>query len=193
MRLYDAQGCRLYLTLDERHAFLRAAETSERSTRTFCMTLAYSGCRISEALALTVNRVDFGAGVLVFESLKKRREGVYRAVPIPPAILDALDLVHGVREAQGRSKGQDLRLWPVSRATASRRIAQVMRLAGIQGPQASAKGLRHGFGVQAVSVGIPLNLVQRWLGHAQMSTTAIYANAVGSEEQAMVARMWHQE
>jgi integrase/recombinase XerD len=41
------------------------------------------------------------------------------------------------------------------------------------------KGLRHGFGVQAVSAGIPLNLVQRWLGHSQLSTTAIYANAVG--------------
>jgi integrase/recombinase XerD len=26
-------------------------------------------------------------------------------------------------------------------------------------------------------------MVQKWLGHAQLTTTAIYANAVGEEEQ----------
>jgi hypothetical protein len=44
------------------------------------------------------------------------------------------------------------------------------------GPHASPKGVRHGFGVAAA---IPLNLVQKWLGHAQLSTTAIYADTVG--------------
>ncbi|MEA3152395.1 MAG: integrase/recombinase XerD, partial [Gammaproteobacteria bacterium] len=28
--------------------------------------------------------------------------------------------------------------------------------------------LRHGFGVAAVTAGVPLNLVQKWLGHAQL-------------------------
>jgi hypothetical protein len=64
--------------------------------------------------------------------------------------------------------------------------------AGIEGPQASPKGLRHGFGVQAVSSGVPLNMVQKWLGHAQLSTTAIYADAVGAEEKSIMDRMWVQ-
>ena len=34
------------------------------------------------------------------------------------------------------------------------------------------------------------NLVQKWLGHAQLTTTAIYANPVGEEEQSIAARMW---
>jgi integrase/recombinase XerD len=42
------------------------------------MTLAYAGCRLSEAVALTADRVDLVAGVLVFESLKKRRTGIFR-------------------------------------------------------------------------------------------------------------------
>jgi site-specific recombinase XerD len=50
--------------------------------------------------------------------------------------------------------------------------------------------LRHGFGVKAVSSGIALNMIQKWLGHAQLSTTALYADAVGQEEQATAARMW---
>ena len=57
-------------------------------------------------------------------------------------------------------------------------------------PQVSPKGLRHGFGVAAVTTGIPLNMVQKWLGHAQLSTTAIYADAVGVEEKSIASRMW---
>jgi integrase len=71
---------------------------------------------LTEALALTADRVDLAAGVLVIESLKKRSTGIYRAVPVPPALLDALDLVHGVREPQSqRGKGRGVRLWPWSR------------------------------------------------------------------------------
>ena len=65
-----------------------------------------------------------------------------------------------------------------------------MEAADLHGPHATPKGLRHGFGIQAVSAGIPLNLVQKWLGHAQLSTTAIYADAVGEEEQSIASRMW---
>jgi integrase/recombinase XerD len=57
------------------------------------------------------------------------------------------------------------------------------------GPPASPKGLRL-FAGAAGSVGISLDLVQKWLGHAQLSTTAIYADAVGADEQSIAARMW---
>ena len=99
----------------------------------------------------------------------------------PPALLGALDMVHGVFEREARrGKGRAVRLWPWSRMTGWRAVHAVMRAAGLDGPQASPKGLRHGFGVSA---GIPLNLVQKWLGHAQLTTTtAIYADAVGAEE-----------
>jgi len=190
--LYDAGGARKYLTESERATFLREAEKAEREVRTLCGTLAYAGCRISEALALTADRVDFAQGVLVFESLKKRKRGVYRAVPVPPALLDALDLVHYIRAAQkGKDAGKKTLLWPWSRATAWRRVKEVMEAAGLKDPaSATPKGLRHSFGVAAVSKGIPLNLVQRWLGHAQLSTTAIYADAVGAEEKNIASRMW---
>ena len=74
--------------------------------------------------------------------------------------------------------------------TGWRAVHKVMTAAGLTGPHASPKGLRHGFGVRAVSEGISLNLVQKWLGHAQLTTTAIYADAPGEEEQSIAARMW---
>jgi integrase/recombinase XerD len=106
-------------------------------------------------------------------------------VPVPPALLDALDL----RELQARrGKGRGVRLWPWSRMTGWRAVHAVMAVAGLDGRQASPKGLRHGFGVAAVSAGIPLNLVQKWLGHAQLTAT-IYADATGAEEKDIVRRI----
>ena len=81
--LFDQAGNRKYLTHDERKAFLKAADRAPREVRTFCHLLHFSGCRISEALALTYDRVDFTDGTVTFESLKKRRGGVYRSVPVP--------------------------------------------------------------------------------------------------------------
>jgi integrase/recombinase XerD len=125
-------------------------------------------------------------------SLKKRKAGVHRQVPVPPELLDTLDMVHGIREIQrkGRSRLKE-RLWTWSRMTAWRKMDALIKVAGIpDGPRASPKGLRHGFGVTAVSKGIALNMVQKWLGHSQLTITAIYANAVGEEEQNIASRMW---
>jgi integrase/recombinase XerD len=131
--LYDALGRRLYLTPGEREAFLRTALGHDRPVRTFCSVLYYTGCRISEALHLTPRRVDFADQVLIIESLTKRRPGVYRAVPVPPALLDTLDMVHGLKEIQrrGRRRELDQPLWSWSRTTAWRRVVAVMKQADI--------------------------------------------------------------
>src|SRR3954454_9900642 len=153
MQLHDGEGRRLYLTEAERRAFSAAAAQARREVRLCVGVLHATGCRISEALGLTAERIDLAGRVIVFESLKKRRRGIYRAVPVPPELLDALDLVHGIREVQRRSQAQaKALLWPWSRMTAFRRVQEVIAAAGIpDGPHACPKGLRHGFGVQAVS------------------------------------------
>jgi integrase/recombinase XerD len=33
-------------------------------------------------------------------------------------------------------------------------------------------------------------MVQKWLGHADLATTAIYADAVGAEAKEIAQRMW---
>jgi hypothetical protein len=45
-------------------------------------------------------------------------------------------------------------------------------------------------GVHAISSGVPLNMLSKWMGHATLEVTAIYANALGAEEQSIAARMW---
>jgi integrase/recombinase XerD len=191
--LHDTEGNRKYLTKAERQAFLKAVLQEERDRRTFCEMLHYSGARISEVLALTIGRVDLDNNAVTFESLKKRRKGIFRTVPLPPDFIERLDLVHGIRQRQRQGKTQEL-LWTFSRPTGWRTIKRVMSRAGITTQSAAtAKGLRHGYGVAAVTREIPLNMVQKWLGHANIATTAIYTNALGEEERQIASRMWEKE
>ncbi len=147
MDLYDKHGHRKYLTASQWVAFLRAADSAAPEVYTFCRTLAYSGARISEALALTADRIDSADGLLILESLKKRKRGIYRAVPVPPDFLRLLADVHDLAAArQEPDSGRGVRLWTLSRCSAWRRVCEVMDAAAITGMHATPKGLRHGFG-----------------------------------------------
>ena len=44
--------------------------------------------------------------------------------------------------------------------------------------------------MHAISSGVPLNMLGKWMGHASLEVTAIYANALGTEERGIAARMW---
>ncbi len=188
MNLFSEQGQRKYLNAVERKAFKQVAEKQPREVRTFCLVLYYTGCRISEALALTTERVDMEECTLTFESLKRRKRGVFRSVPVPSSLVDTLDLVHGLRFAGPHQ--QKMRLWDWSRMTAYRKIKVVMQAASIGGIKATPKGLRHAFGIAANQKGIQLNMVQKWLGHTDIKTTAIYSEAVGLEERNVAGRLW---
>jgi len=71
-------------------------------------------------------------------------------------------------------------------------IKRVMKRADIIGPQATAKGLRHGAAVAMVSgpAPIPLHMLADILGYASTATTEIYTKALGGEKHRMVMRAW---
>ncbi|CAK0743834.1 hypothetical protein CCP1ISM_180002 [Azospirillaceae bacterium] len=188
--LYDRDGNRKYLTVAERTAFLKAAGAMPDEVQTLCAVLAYSGARLSEVLALTPKRIDVHARLLMVECLKKRRQGVWRAVPIPSELIAELERVHGITAARKDAAAAQAPLWGWCRTTAWSRVKECMELAGISGTQASPKGLRHAFAVAALQSGVPINFVRKWLGHSRLSTTEIYADAVGEEEQAIAGRLW---
>ena len=84
----------------------------------------------------------------------------------------------------------DGKLWPISRTTVWRLIKRVLKPLGIDGVHACPKGLRHGFGVRAVLAKLPVHLIQRWMGHSNTQTTAIYLEVQDDEERELMARMW---
>ncbi|HEY4942287.1 MAG TPA: tyrosine-type recombinase/integrase [Rhizomicrobium sp.] len=180
--LFNPAGKRKYLCASETPRFLKAAAQRDTATQLFCYVLAFTGCRISEALAVTPSHLDAEIGRVIFRTLK-RRSLMYRAVPIPPWLMTAL-----IRLAADTSA--ETRIWPWSRQTAWRRIKEVMAVAKIEGPQAAPKGLRHGFCAANAEAGVPMPTTRDWVGHADIATTAIYQQAVGEEENAFAQRLW---
>jgi len=183
--LYTPQGERKYLTGPERERFIATAGSYPcRDAATLCLAIAHTGCRISEALSLYPTALQPATGLIAVRSLKKHGRLHVREIPAPDSLLEVL------REyCTGRPA--DRRIWPVSRSHAWRLVKAVMLEAAIApGIHATPKGLRHGFGLHAIRSGVPLNLVQRWLGHASMVTTAIYLQAMGTEEREIASRMW---
>jgi len=178
-QVYDASGRRKYLDEGEVLRFLHAADRLPDSRRLLCYVVAYTGCRISEALALTRPQIDPAEGV-VLATLKRRRT-LHRRVPLPPFLL---------RQLLAMQVGDDGRLWHVHRATAWRFIAQAMAQAGITGSRATIRGLRHAFGVRCATRAVPPSLIQRWMGHATLRMTMVYIDAIGSEEHAFARRVW---
>jgi integrase/recombinase XerD len=64
-------------------AFLLTAQHFPREVRPLCVILHDTGCRISEALALTYHQVNFSGRAVVFETLKKRTRGVFAPCRCP--------------------------------------------------------------------------------------------------------------
>ena len=80
--LVDHRG-RKYLTAEERQRFLAAVRAHPKpQVQTLARTLALTGCRVREALALRACDVDLDAAEVRFATLKRRREH-WRAVPVP--------------------------------------------------------------------------------------------------------------
>lgn len=180
--LFDALGQRKYLHASEARRFLAAAQRTGEEARLFAQLLFHTGCRISEGLALTPRLLDAAGQRVVFRTLKRRRLS-YRAVPVPARLMREL-----ARFA--RERDPDERLFPWSRQTGWRRIRAIMDAAGIEGPQATPRGLRHQFGVHAIGSNVPEGTLQRWMGHARARNTRIYTFVVGAEELALAKRMW---
>lgn len=183
--LFTPQGLRKYVTPCERGAFINAASRIKRlDVRALCLLLAFSGCRISEALSLKRSSIDPEVGAVTIRSLKKRGQLIHRQVPIPDDLVTCL-------LAMSADFAVDIRFCSLSRNRAWQLVKAVMNAAEIrEGPHHTPKGLRHGFAIHALRSGVPPNLVQRWLGHASIETTMIYLEAVGDEERAFASRMW---
>lgn len=108
MQLYTADGTRKYLTARERDAFLRQADLTDRTVLTLCMTWRMPAAGSPKPWRWPPTG-SISPPACCVESLKKRRTGVFRSVPVPPALLDTLDMVHGIRELhirRGKGRGR---------------------------------------------------------------------------------------
>ena len=88
--LYAADGARKYLNRNERQRVLDAAARLPADQALFVLTLAWTGARVSEVLALTPSSFQIEGGVVAIHTLKRRKHHI-REVPIPPELIAALN------------------------------------------------------------------------------------------------------
>ena len=135
-----------------------------------------TGLRVSEALALrrVDLRLDQDPPIIVVraDSLgNKARKG--REVPVPAELVESLrDL------ASFHSKNHYRPMMDISR----QRIGQVGKeeavQAGIDPASAHPHAFRHTYGRNCVPRGVPIPVLQKWLGHASMADTQGYVELV---------------
>lgn len=194
IRIHDLEGRRLYLDQGERQLFLEEAKKQSTDKRTFAVTLMYLGCRLSEALEITPNRINLSNREITIRSLKKRKDNQFRQVPAPEALIDALSLAFDIRKHQlANSTRANQRLWTWTRQHAYEIIKKIMIDAGIpEGKHRTPKGLRHSYGINAIINGVDVINLKEWMGHADLATTQIYTTVIGHEKKEVAKRMWRE-
>jgi integrase/recombinase XerD len=85
--------------------------------------------------------MDIESGAVTIHTLKRRRPGVVRQVPLPTVMLKELDHFFGLADAHRDARRARQPIWRWGRTTAWRRIKEVMAAAGISGTPAMPKRL----------------------------------------------------
>ena len=165
LQLVDARG-RKYLTADERQRFLEAARLAPRPTdQTFAITLAHTGARVSEALAVRPMDIDLEVASIRIGPGSAAPSTGARSPSLPSCSAPLSSFTRSARRRRGPPASPR---WPWSRPTAHRKIAKTMADAGVEDPQACPQGLRHGFGIVAVAAaddrGLPHRRASRGVG-----------------------------
>ena len=104
MTLYNRNGQRKYLNQIERLRFLEVTKKKDIDIRLFSQLLFFTGARIAEVHNLTSINLDFSNKAVVIETLKKRKRGIYREIPLPDFLLE--DLKTYINGKKQRNKNQ---------------------------------------------------------------------------------------
>ena len=168
-----------YFTEEEAVALVEAAPSYP--ARMAFRIMLKTGLRVSEALALrrVDLRLDQDPPIIVVQADSpgnKARKG--REVPVPA------DLVESLRDlASFHAKDRYQPMLNLSR----QRVGQVMKDAaqqiGIDPARAHPHAFRHTYGRNCVLRGVPIPVLQRWLGHASMVDTQRYVELAGAHHE----------
>lgn len=172
-------------TVEEIVAVMREAGDNRHGwrLRALIVVLWRGGLRIQEALALSEPDLDPRRGSLLVRSGKggRRREiGMYvwGFEQLRPWLAARLDLPIGPLFCiiDGPTSGR-----PWSSAGVRVELRRLAAQAGVRRRFAPHQ-LRHAHAVELAREGVPLNIIQRQLGHANLGTTSVYLQGIDPEE-----------
>ena len=148
-----------------------------------CLTTIYScGLRLREALDLHIDQVDGGRLLL---HVRRGKGGIDRRVPLPAALLTLLRaywrthrnpvwMFPAPRRRPPRSVS-DPAVGPIDPTVLQRAFGRAVRESGVV-KRAHVHTLRHSYATHLLEAGVPLVIIQEYLGHSSPSTTSVYTH-----------------
>jgi integrase/recombinase XerD len=150
-------------------------QLKERDTLIILM-LAYTGMRRSELLALKVRHIDFYSAMVRVTGKGQNQ----RAIPIAPTIY------HRLQQYTESMQPGDL-LFPIKPRRLWALVSRYGSQAGIE--NFHPHSLRHWFATQLIKANVSLKTAQELLGHADISTTALYIDLIPKHLTNAVSRL----
>lgn len=162
------------MSLEDVRVLLKAIENAgDVQFGNYIRFLLYTGCRRNEILYLKWEDLDLQNGAMKVYSQKTRRSMV---IPINKALRRAIQGMQTkesgyIFQSQSQSHGAKKKQQPWHKDFVTHRLKEYVHAAGLP-PQHSLHSLRHTYITFLRSQGIPLENIQRLVGHASPLTTA---------------------
>jgi site-specific recombinase XerD len=172
-------------TVEEIVSVMRQAADGRHGSRlrALIVVLWRGGLRIQEALALGERDLDAQRGSLLVRNGKggRRREigmDAWGWEQLAPWLAARMELPVGPLFCiiDGPTRGR-----PWSSAAVRSQLRRLAAEAGVRRRFAPHQ-LRHAHAVELAHEGVPLNVIERQLGHANLGTTSIYLQGIDTEE-----------
>lgn len=182
-----------FLDFGETERFLAAAREHEPRWYPYLLVSIRTGLRVGEMLALRKTDVRLGKRQLRVElsytkvgGVGSPKSGKAREVPLTWDAIEALE-----EQRQQWAKGP--LMFPSqegevgSSASVGHFVSKVAKHAGLR--HVHPHMLRHSFASQAVMRGVPIRVVQEWLGHADITMTMRYAHLAEGIGHELIGRL----
>lgn len=178
----NGNGQAKILTKEELRRLFREGFTSPRDRALFAICL-FTGCRISEALALKTT--DIKAETITFRKSTTKGKLKTRTVDIDSFLYEFLSEYRPRRSLSGllfpgRTPGQ-----PLDRSTADKILKQACQSIGIEG--ASTHSFRRTALTQMSNGGVPLRIIQEISGHSDLGVLQRYLEVSPEQRRKAIA------
>jgi len=190
---------------------LIAACTSIRD-RLFIRVAFEAGGRVTELITIRRCDIDLPGRQIRLRTLKqrrdrrRRREEAARWIPVSDSLCADLGTYLLALDARRRrlaempghevigkmDPDETARLFPITRQAAFKLIRNAGKRAGIiarGGREISLHILRHSFAKNCLNQGVPINVVQKLLGHASITSTMVYLKVDPAEARAFLSNV----
>jgi integrase/recombinase XerD len=150
-----------------------------------CLTAIYSlGLRLNEATHLQVRDIDKSRMRVHVRGGKGARD---RFVPLPEKTRLIVRTYYATHRSPqwlfpAFSRDKTLLDEPMSHSSLQEAMRQAVRDAGIN-KKASVHTLRHSYATHLLEKNVNLRLIQTWLGHSNLATTALYTQLTTQAQQ----------